>query len=79
MEGKRREIGQGIKRVIQSRGIELQKVAAMVGMSKQNLNYVLNVKEDRLWEKYEVRWWCNKLRVSEKMREELESKCGEGV
>lgn len=79
MEGKRREIGQGIKRVIQSRGIELQKVAAMVGMSKQNLNYVLNVKEDRLWEKYEVRWWCNKLRVSEKMREELESKCGEEV
>lgn len=46
---KEREIGKAIKRIILNRGLKQVDVAEKLGVSKQNLSYMINRKEDKFW------------------------------
>lgn len=60
---KEREIGKTIKRIVENRGMRKMDAAKMVGVSKQAFWYVCECKEDRSWKDYELKHYCEKLRI----------------
>lgn len=61
----RREIGKVIKMVLKNRGISLVEGAKKLGISKQLMNYTLNEKEDKNWDEWEIKKWCEVLKIRE--------------
>lgn len=64
-KAKGREIGELIKRVLRNRGISMQEGARRLGISKQLMNYAINVKEDKNWDEWEIEKWCSVLGIKE--------------
>lgn len=63
--GDKTNIGKEIRRQLANRGISLKDAASRLGVTKQALNYVLSNKLDKNWKKYEVRHYCEVLRLKE--------------
>lgn len=72
-----KEIGKAIKGVIKMRGMQMKDVAKKMGISKQDMNYHINVKDDSLWGIKEVREWCRVIGMRERGIKRLEGLCGD--
>lgn len=51
------------RQAIKNRGLSQEQVGKRMGVSKQNISFVLNNREDRNWTDKEIDYWCKALRM----------------
>lgn len=73
------KISSFFRQAIKNRGLRQEDVAKRMGVSKQNISFVLMNRVDRNWTDKEIDYWCKVLRIDSSKVYELRERINEEV
>lgn len=68
---KTKAISEKFKLIMKNKGIKQEKLASVMGVTKQAVSYVVNHRLDRDWTDKEIDYWCKSMKVDSKKIYEL--------